>query len=515
MRVEPDVVVMSDELKSIYYQRQDVLLIEDGSIHTSDFESPSIAAIQSLMKTHFKTHGFEFMPELNVSYIEPFIINKHLDTLSKESEEQAENSKLMNSESASRCRHIFELAVQKGASDIHIELFKSETRIEARIDGRLIELIKPIQEYEYGELLIGYLFNAVSEDKDEDFHPTTSNNGRLSLLLETNEGKRNTDWRISYIPAKDKGGQCTLRWLNKEVDVPKLDSLGWEPGHVDAMRGFMASASGICLIAGQVSSGKTTVIASSLNEMKRKGRSINTLEDPPEFDLGIIQTPVLDRNEDGFFQLAKLLLRHDVDIEMHGEIRDQKGAMSMCRKGETGQLMFSTLHTSSAVGIAHTLNEQMHVPTALVAAPDLMKLWIYQTLVRTLCPKCSQDLEQAQRHWSDKEKAHFEAWLATQPERSTEGLRFRQKAGCEHCESGEKGRTSLVEMIVLDDEDRQYILSNDYLGWLDALKSKGYKTVADHANLKIRRGDVDVFTAAQRVDGLFPVKSSTVYHSFF
>ncbi|MGR5456942.1 ATPase, T2SS/T4P/T4SS family, partial [Vibrio alfacsensis] len=79
--------------------------------------------------------------------------------------------------------------------------------------------------------------------------------------------------------------------------------------------------------------------------MKRKGRSINTLEDPPEFDLGIIQTPVLDRNEDGFFQLAKLLLRHDVDIEMHGEIRDQKGAMSMCRKGETGQLMFSTLHT--------------------------------------------------------------------------------------------------------------------------------------------------------------------------
>ncbi|MGR5456178.1 ATPase, T2SS/T4P/T4SS family, partial [Vibrio alfacsensis] len=134
----------------------------------------------------------------------------------------------MNSESASRSRHIFELAVQKGASDIHIELFKSETRIEARIDGRLIELIKPIQEYEYGELLIGYLFNDVSVDKDEDFYPTKSNNGRLSLLLDTNEGKRNTDWRISYIPAKDKGGQCTLRWLNKDVEVPKLDSLGWE-----------------------------------------------------------------------------------------------------------------------------------------------------------------------------------------------------------------------------------------------------------------------------------------------
>lgn len=515
MRVEPDLVVMSDELKSIYYQRQDVLLLEDGSIHTSDFDSPSITSIKALIRDHFREHGFEFLPELNVSYIEPFIIKKHLDTLSKDLDEQDESSKLMNSESASRSRHIFELAVQKGASDIHIELFKSETRIEARIDGRLIELIKPIQEYEYGELLIGYLFNDVSVDKDEDFYPTKSNNGRLSLLLDTNEGKRNTDWRISYIPAKDKGGQCTLRWLNKDVEVPKLDSLGWEQGHVEAMHGFMASASGICLIAGQVSSGKTTVIASSLNEMKRKGRSINTLEDPPEFDLGIIQTPVLDRNEDGFFQLAKLLLRHDVDIEMHGEIRDQKGAMSMCRKGETGQLMFSTLHTSSAIGIAHTLNEQMHVPTALVAAPDLMKLWIYQTLVRTLCPKCSQALDEAKSHWSAKEKEQFDAWLEKNPDVSTKDIRFRHKDGCDDCELGEKGRTSLVEMIVLDDEDRKYILSKDYLGWLDALKSKGYKTVADHANLKISRGDVDVFTAAERVDGLFPIKSEAVYQSFF
>ncbi|MGR5489083.1 ATPase, T2SS/T4P/T4SS family, partial [Vibrio alfacsensis] len=71
--------------------------------------------------------------------------------------------------------------------------------------------------------------------------------------------------------------------------------------------------------------------------------------------------------------------------------------------------MFSTLHTSSAIGIAHTLNEQMHVPTALVAAPDLMKLWIYQTLVRTLCPKCSQALEEAKSRWSAKEKEQFDA----------------------------------------------------------------------------------------------------------
>ncbi|WP_161493393.1 ATPase, T2SS/T4P/T4SS family, partial [Zoogloea sp. LCSB751] len=87
-------------------------------------------------------------------------------------------------------------------------------------------------------------------------------------------------------------------------------------------------------------------------------------------------TPVKEGGEEmrGFSYYSKQTLRHDVDVEMHGEVRDKIGAMELTRKGETGQLMFTTLHTSSALGIAHTLTDQMHVPPAVIAAPALMRL---------------------------------------------------------------------------------------------------------------------------------------------
>ncbi|MFA0210242.1 GspE/PulE family protein, partial [Vibrio artabrorum] len=351
----------------------------------------------------------------------------------------------------------------------------------------------------------------------DDFHVGTINNGRLSFVLDTPEGKRDTQWRLAYIPAKDKGGQCTLRWLNKETAIPTLDSIGWEVGHVRVMRDFMNSASGICLIAGQTSSGKTTTIAAALSEMKRQGRSINTVEDPVEFDLGVIQTSVTAKQgqDNHFNAYTKALLRHDVDIESHAEVRDERGAMNMCRKGETGQIMFSTLHTSSALGIAHTLNEQMHVPSALLAAPDLMKLWIYQTLVRTVCPHCALTLKQAKPAWTETQTTRFATWLLSNPSLNPDTLRFRHPDGCSQCIAGEKGRTTLVEMVVLDDEDRAFILARDYLTWLTVLKAKGFKSVVDHANLKISRGEVDIFSAAGRVDGLFPKDTTAVYQGLW
>ncbi|RZR35502.1 GspE/PulE family protein, partial [Vibrio vulnificus] len=273
----------------------------------------------------------------------------------------------------------------------------------------------------------------------------------------------------------------------KNTHIPKLEALGWEEGQIKAMRDFMNSASGACLIAGQTGSGKSTTIASALDEVKHTGRSINTIEDPVEFDIGVMQTSVLGGNEE-LNDLVKLLLRHDVDIEMHGEMRTKEGAMAVCRKAETGQLMLTTLHTSSAIGIAHTMNEQMGVPLALIGAPDLMKLWIYQTLVRKLCPHCALSLDEAKALWDDTQQEQYKQWLSQAT--ATDTMRFKNPEGCQLCYQGEKDRTTLVEMLVLDDEDRQFILSKDYLGWAEALKQKGYKTVLDHANLKIARGEI-------------------------
>ncbi len=419
---------------------------------------------------------------------------------------------------AKRAHIILQDAVEREVSDIHIELYAHETRIEGRIDGKMRALQPIIPEHEYGKLLFGYLFNELAVDKDDDFYQTQINNGRIEIELTTPDGLRYTIWRLAYLPAKDNGGQLPLRWLNKNQTIPALEKIGWETGHVNIMRTFSHRASGVCILAGQVGSGKSTTIASTINELKGKGRSINTLEDPIEFDLGIIQSSVVNQNddEDLMFKYAKALLRHDTDIESHGEVRDTKGAMNLCRKGETGQIMFTTMHTSSALGIAHTLNEQMHVPSALIAAPNLMKLWVYQTLVRTLCPHCKLTFDDAIPLLNDEQLISIDKWLLEQNDAELErAMRFKHPEGCEHCNEGEKGRTSLVEMIVLDDEDRQFISNKDYLGWSNALRQKGFKPISEHALLKIKRGDIDLFTAAERVNGLITHSSNEAYQQLW
>lgn len=504
-------VLLSDELKSLYFSHQDTVLLENGTLLTSDYDSRAIEEI----KTHVSSH-LEAFPELLgaslvVEKVDQRTINRLIERISSKGEGFQLDDKALSTIGMD-AKKILQEAISHSASDIRIELYAHETRIGARIDGRMVPLQKTIPEYEYGNHLIGYLFNELAIDTDGDFYVGKPNNGRIEIDLSTPDGKRETLWRISYIYARNKGGQAVLRWLNKNTHIPKLEDLGWEKGHVDAMRQFMASASGACLIAGQVGSGKSTTIASALDEVKNTGRSINTIEDPVEFDIGVMQTSVLGGNDE-LNNLVKLLLRHDVDIEMHGEMRTKEGAMAVCRKAETGQLMLTTLHTSSAVGIAHTMNEQMGVPLALIGAPNLMKLWIYQTLVRTLCPHCALSLEEAQSHWNERQKTQFAQWQSLGVPHQK--LRFKHPDGCQHCYQGEKDRTTLVEMLVLDDEDRQYILRKDYLGWSQALKAKGYKTVLDHANLKIARGDINLFTAAERVDGLFPKETSSVYQTFF
>ena len=512
-------VVVSDQLKSLYFTHQNAVLLEDGTLLTSDYDSAAI----ELIKNHIIERNDEY-PELlgaviKVEKTDTSTIAEKIESLSTKGVQfQMQNGDI--STIGQDAKNILQLAVKRGVSDIHIELYGNETRIMARIDGRIVELQKTIPEYNYGLTLQSYLINQLGKDQDDNFNPKLPNNCRIEIDLITpdknNEGKeieveRETRWRVSYIPGQNNGGQTTLRWLNKDTTVPAMDDLGWEKGNVETARQFMASASGLCVLSGQVGSGKSTTIASMLTEMKNTGRAINTLEDPVEFDIGVMQTSVKDNDQ--LNEFIKLLLRHDPDIEMHGEMRTKEGAMAACSKAETGQLVLTTIHTSSAVGTAYRLNEFMGIPLSMIGAPDLMKLWIYQTLVRTLCPHCSLTLDDASKIWSERESEQFKQWqLSNNPSKK---MRFKNPEGCTCCTQGEKGRTSLIEMIVLDDEDRLFILDKDYLNWIKALKKKGYKTVLDHANLKIARGEIDIFTAAERVNGLFKRSTESIYDSFF
>jgi general secretion pathway protein E len=532
----PVALVLSDKnLIPLYFEERKSIALSDGTILTSDFDAKKIQQIiDYIKKSKTLNGGALYGKPTTVKKAKASEIEHYLSQLESESSGNS-NANMTDSEPSKRLHEYLQSGVEKWCSDIHIEVHEKSTVIYARVDGRRI-LLSEIPDRTYGEQLFSYIFNSKATEKDADFVAKDANNGHVEEILvcsdisiidcelHINKVKRNTRWRVAYVPAK-RGGRCTFRWLDASDEIPKLDDMGWTAGHVAVLRNYLDTPSGVCIIAGKTGSGKTTTLASALNEVPVE-RSVVTLEDPPEFDLKkAIQiqikpnTPVKEGGDEmrGFSYYSKQTLRHDVDVEMHGEVRDKVGAMELTRKGETGQLMFTTLHTSSAMGIAHTLTEQMYVPAAVIAAPALMRLWIYQTLVRKVCPHCSLTIEQATEYYKDQQDPKVLHWLNNIEELckgQTQNVRFKNPNGCQKCVEGERGRTALVEIIVLDDEDREYIIKKDYLGWEKALKAKCFKDVRDHAISKIKSGIIDVVSASGKVNDLLPVDSVDIYKTF-
>ncbi|BCL74181.1 exonuclease SbcC (plasmid) [Vibrio nigripulchritudo] len=503
--------LFTEELKTIYFLNKDTVLLVNGVILTNNFESESVRKL----KEYVKKHPEDF---LGVKCRVKKASDIELERYYKQDDTRDEVEDM--SEVKSRITEILQKGVDLGCSDIHIELYRTQTKVYAEVDGQRQD-IHSAPEYEWGHDMFSVLFTDLGENTDSDFSQSKSNNGTLELTLtdpKTNE-PRSTSWRMSYIPAKDNGGKTTLRWTNGQQTIPELEELGWEDGHVHIMRKMMRSPSGLIIFVGKTGSGKTTSLAAVLEESKSLGRVMHTLEDPPEFDLGIMQTPVPkdDVNGEDINYRSKILLRHAVGIEMNGEVRDNVGAMSVCRKAETGQLMYTTMHTSSPLGIPHTLHDQMGVPLSVITSADLMKLWVYQTLVPKLC-SCALSYEEIKDFYETKNLEGFEeieSWyeyLKTELN-SVENVRFKHPVGCSKCNNGTKGRTALVEMLIPEKIDREFIANQDYIGWQESLIERGYKTVRDHALLKIERGEIDVISASTKVDNLRPQSSSDIYRT--
>lgn len=519
--------VLADKiLTTIYFEERNSLALETGEIITCDISSVRLTDIRDHIRTTRElNNGIFFGKNLPIKSVDITVIKDYFERSSLKKQSTSQLGTPLT-DVALRLKRLQQKAVVLGSSDIHIELYEHETQFYTRVDGERMQLENTIPLHEVGEKLFSYIFTSKAITTDSDFVAMTPNNGQIEQLLDCpteKEGvmeERLTKWRVSYIPTKG-GGKITLRWLNASKTVPPLDEMGLHAGHISMLKDFCFGNSGLCMIAGKTGSGKSTLIAALL-KLFGKNKAVHTLEDPPEFDLGVPQThatPNQQVNSEnfvrGFNYYSKVLLRHDVDVELHGEVRDNAGAMELTRKGETGQILFTTLHTSSAMGIGHTLTEQLHVPSAVVAAPDLMRVWAYQTLVRTLCPHCKMNHETANRYYIEKGELDTFTTLAKQTEKvlggKTPNAFYKRPTGCSHCSNGEKGRTALFEIIVLDDEDRSFILSKDYLGWQVALKAKGFKNVRDHAISKIQAGLIDVQTASQKVSHLIPVKTHSIY----
>ena len=521
-------VLVDKQLLILYFEEKKSVALDDGTIISCDFNAKNLKKIREyIVESETLVGGKFFGQSLRIKKVSESEILQYLQRPEVANLSSSKQIKAQ-SEPSERLSTFLQQGVDLECSDLHIETYELETVIYARVDGLRTELAT-IPGSEYGMKLCSYIFNSAAKQKDGDFVAKDANNGNLERELKFldeagKEYSRNTRWRISYIPAKG-GGKCTMRWLDASQQIPPLEKMGWTDGHIQVVRDFLKSPSGVALFAGKTGSGKTTDLASILSEITHE-RSVHTLEDPTEFNLHrVVQTQVMQdmavsegsEEKRGFNYYSKLTLRHDVDVEMHGEIREHKGAMEVARKGETGQLMFSTLHTSSAVGIAHTLIEQMNVPASVVAAPELMRIWVYQTLVRKLCPECCMTLKDAEEYYQNVGVGDYEKLkkdITTLCGGEIDNVRLKNPDGCQHCKQGESGRTAILEMIVLDDEDREFILKKEYLGWVKALEKKGYKNVRDHAISKIKAGIIDIETAATKVNDLIPVDSKDIYKTF-
>lgn len=332
---------------------------------------------------------------------------------------------------------LMEKAVQKGASDIHLEPVANNLRIRLRVDGVLCDV---------PSVLPGSAAQVIS---------------RIKILANLDIAEKrlpqdgNIKWqgrhhaaslRVSTLPTVN-GEKVVIRLLEKERIVRSLESLGFSEKSFAQFLPLLLNQHGLILVTGPTGSGKTTTLYSALNYLNRPGVNLVTVEDPVEYQLaGVNQVQVLPRINRNFAGALRSILRQDPDIIMVGEIRDLETAKITIQAALTGHLVLSTLHTVSAASTVTRLLD-MGLEDYLVAAS--LAGVVAQRLVRTLCPHCK---------FSYKPEAEeinlFQGFFkAAAPTALFKGR------GCHHCNNtGYKGRTSIKEVLVINRKMQDLIL---------------------------------------------------------
>jgi general secretion pathway protein E len=359
---------------------------------------------------------------------------------------------------------LFTEAIREGASDIHIETFEFRLRVRFRIDGVLREILQPKRAL--APLIVSRIKVMARLDIAEKRLPQ---DGRFSLRL----GGRTVDIRVSTIPA-GQNERVVLRLLDKKAGSLDLEHLGMPSGSREKMNQLIAKPHGIILVTGPTGSGKTTTLYAALSSLNKVQRNIMTVEDPIEYYLdGINQTQVNSKVEMSFAKGLRAILRQDPDVVMVGEIRDIETAQIAVQASLTGHLVFSTLHTNTAIGAINRLRDMGIEPFLL--ASSLIGV-LAQRLVRVLCADCKT------AYSADASECQL---LSTDPDQAPTLYRAN---GCESCNhTGFNGRTGLYELVDIDDTLRSHIHDQASEQKMDAyiaphtigVREQGYQKVLD------------------------------------
>ncbi len=390
----------------------------------------------------------------------------------KEDEEEEDSKKL---EARSKEAPIIQLVnmlivqgVKDRASDIHIEPIEKGILIRFRIDGILHDIrTLPIA---IKSAVISRIKILSKMDIAERRLPQ---DGRFQVKF----GSREVDLRVSTIPTV-LGEKVVLRLLDKSKGLIQLEQLGFIPGQLEEFESIISKSYGIILLTGPTGSGKTTTLYAALNQVNSKDKNIITVEDPVEYKLNRInQIQIKPKINLTFANTLRSILRQDPDIIMVGEIRDTETAQIAVQAALTGHLVLSTLHTNDAASAITRLID-MDVETFLITSSVIGV--IAQRLVRVLCDKCKEEYKPGKGVIST---------LNIKSE-SPDKIKLYRASGCPSCKNtGYYGRTSIYELIVLDEEIKSLIISKASSNIIkDTAIKKGMKTLKDSGLKKVIQG---------------------------
>jgi MSHA biogenesis protein MshE len=379
---------------------------------------------------------------------------------------------------------IFTDAVQVGASDIHIEPGETKLRVRQRVDGMLQEQV--LEGNRVAGALVTRLKLMAGLDISERRLPQ---DGRFSIKV----GTTHLDVRMSSMPTQ-YGEAVVLRLLNQAMGMQPLETLGMPEDIEKRFRKLIQRSAGMVLVTGPTGSGKTTTLYSALNILNKADTKIITVEDPVEYRLDrITQVQIKDKIGLDFGRVLRSVLRHDPDIIFVGEMRDRETVEIGLRAAITGHLVFSTLHTMSAVATIDRLID-MGAPAYMVAAA--LHAVLAQRLVRRVCADCTEE------YLPD---ANEMAWLSAQVgERAAALMSFKQGGGCGYCNmTGYRGRVAIYELLELNRNQADAIRRNDLVQFAHiTAASHDYEPLTRSAVALAARGVTTIAEAMSAVSGI-------------
>ncbi len=378
---------------------------------------------------------------------------------------------------------LFADAVKMRASDIHIEPDEDCLRIRQRIDGQLQEMLIP--EISIAKALVLRIKLMANLDISEKRLPQDGH-----FHIEVN--KKNIDVRVSTMPLSF-GEAMVMRLLDSSGGLLELKKTGVPDAVLKRIHHHISGAHGMILLTGPTGSGKTTTLYGMLNILNKKSRKIITVEDPIEYQLPRInQVQVNNKIGLDFAKVLRATLRHDPDVIMVGEMRDQETVEIGLRAAITGHLVFSTLHTNDSISTAMRLLDMGAAPYLVASG---LRLILAQRLMRKICSHCKKPYTPSPAE---------QAWIQQVTHDIKETMHLSKGVGCQYCSySGYHGRIGVFEILELNEAMVSALRQNDTDAFAQAAKSSvTYRPLKLSALSFLAQGQTTIDEAIYLVEGM-------------